>query len=842
MYIAVARSYYGPSLHAPFPIAYLMLRLGPEDFQLRPDSARDHAVRLIEATTPLAASEYLKDAFRLIVDATARWSEDGLPAMFDSALQRVADFIGETIYSKRIRLSQYSETLELFLHSGDAEVGRRIATFAVDALNASNANLTLLPECIKSLLADLDACHRYATSRRPTLTQAAILAIAAERSIPAIRFDRWPVLPENVEAPPKQQGMMQLGFGKYGKRLLETATSAVQPGIHDLLADRVAMHNLLRSNAVPVPQRDPEFTNIHTLQRAVRSAQRTGYPVVLKPRRSARGVGVTQQLRTEEELISAFADTVRHDRQLIVERYIEGLSYRLLMIGGEIIHIRRGLVGVEQSAASMNHSCALSELCLDVKKAAIRAADCFDLPVAAVDIITSDPTIPLETSGGAVVRVDAAPDLGLHLTDQESIPLYAARHFLAYLIPEGIASRIPLAAITGTKGKTTTCRMAARILAETGYTVGLACSDGVFVGSEAITRNTSSGITGALHLFSDRRVELAVVEISRGTLVQRGLGFDCAEIGVCTNVSADHIGLDGIDSVEAMARVKAVVVERALDFAIVNADCPFSLAMLQNSRAKHRCLVAPTKTRPTLDSHLAAGGLAIVLEGVSGTATITLRSGRNRESLLPVSAIPATWGGAAKHNVENAMFAATVGIAMGADLSTVRRGLSTFEASLHDSPGRINRYDGLPFMVIVDAGATGPGCRALCDFVDRLSRYQRKILVFHGLGDRRDEDLSAMAQRAARSFDLFFCWDFTPLRGRQPGEVPGLLARALESEGVHSERIRVCVGLESAFGQAAAVAGEGDLVVIVSAGWHGEIFRYLEGFKMQHRQQPCSKD
>jgi len=429
--------------------------------------------------------------------------------------------------------------------------------------------------------------------------------------------------------------------------------------------------------------------------------------------------------------------------------------------------------------------------------------------------MTSDLHRPLAEVGGAVIRVDPAPALGMHGAGKEKIPLRAAHRFLAHLFPEGRPARIPTAAITGTAGKTTTSRMVARILQETGHAAGLACSDGVYVNGELVKAGVFSGISGALQVLTDPRVEAAVLEVSRGTLAQRGLGVDRTTVSACTKVEADHLGLEGIHTLADMARLKRVVVEQATELAVLNAEDPHCLAMRPHIRARRTCLVSTDPALKPLIAHANAGGLAVVLAAVSEAPRIELWEGDQREPLLRADEIPAAWGGAARHNIQNALFASAIALGMGATRETIRRALRGFASSLADSPGRINSYDKLPFRVIIDSAGTTPGYRALCDFVDRIPAEGHRVLVFHGMGDRRDQDLRASAQRVARSFDRFICFD-TDLRGRRPGEVPELFRGVLFDEGVNPERVAVCLDRQEAILRAVGQAESGDLVVIAS--------------------------
>lgn len=826
MNLTYSRSYFGPNQHADSAAVYLAITLDAKERELLTDPDSDIWNQVDGLSSRYPESMDATGNLLRLTQVLRNSAKHGVIAMMETAVRQAAVMVGEPVSSIEVIPGHAPNSIEMVIRCADTEILRRAGIWAVKCLNFLPELSVITYEQIKNFQNDLAELRRFASSRRATPTEAAVLAAAAEREIPVIRFDRWPFAPDDAPVPSERKGLVQLGIGIHGRRLRGSATAAVPPQTHELLDDRRQAHAALRDGGIPVPERDNEFPNVNTARRAVRSARRLGFPVVLKPQCSPRGLGVSINLSSDEAVVSACHAASRYDRHLVIERQIPGELYHLLVVGGEVVAARRK--SPEPAAAiavdSVNLGAAL-------KATARRAAECFGLDVAGVDIVTPDPPGSPGTSGHAVIRVDPAPDLALHLTGEESIPLTAARRFLARLFPDGAPTRIPVAAVTGTNGKTTTCRMAARIFETAGYTTGLACSDGVYIGGDLINPGVFSGISGALQVFKDPRVELAVLEVSRGTLTRKGLGFDQATVGTCTNVDADHIGLDGIETVAAMARLKRVVVQRATKLAIVNAKDPLCLEMLPHTNAKRTCLVSTDAAREEVISNLAAGGLAVVLGAGAQGPLIEVRDGSVTKPVIPVSDIPATWDGAALHNIENAMFATAIAVGLGVEPDVIRRALASFEASLADSPGRINRYEELPFDVIVDKSATAPAYRALCDFVDRLPPHHCRFLVFHGVGDRRDSDLRAIAKRAAQSFDRYVCYDFEELRGRPAGEVPALLESALREQGVTPDRITLCTSKKEAIFQALGAAKAGDLVVI-GAGFkaYNKIFDWLDDF------------
>jgi len=827
--IHFSRAYFGPNQHRAVPAVYLAVALDSQASKILKDSSSLLSGWSTGVLQDPVAGKSGSGLERLLPLLTAA-IRTGLPALMEKAIRWMVAEIEETLDGIEIQPGADTTCLDIILDTSATEMVRRAAHLAIDFINALMAPHEGM-ESLARLQDELDALNRVAASRRPTKTQAAILAIAAERDIPVIRFDRWPFLSEDQDVPVDRRGVMQLGQGIYGQRIRETASARVPEQIYELLADRHLMHQALREAGLPVPLRDLESSNINGEGRARRGAQRLGFPVVLKPRFSARGVAVTLNISDEEQLSQAYQLARPQSRQVVIEPMVPGATYRLLVIGQDVIAAcelakKKGL-----SSPQTHRPVPLDHLDVDLRAMAVRAASCFGLAVAGVDLVTVDPSVPLRPGWGAIVRVDPAPDLDLHRAPGETLPFTVARHFLAHLFPQGSPSRIPIAAITGTDGKTTTCRMAARVLTTRGQRVGLACSDGVYVGTERIREGVFSGISGALQLFTDQRVEMAVLEVSRGTLVKKGLGFDRARVGGCTNVAADHIGLEGIETVAAMARLKARILAHTEGLAIVNADDPLSLAMLEITPARRRCLISLSPAEDLLAAHLAAGGIAVTLGDEAQGLPIILHEGTERHIVISARDIPATWQGLARHNIQNAMFATAIGLGMGIGLEQIHVGLASFAPALEDSPGRLNCYDLLPFRVILNKSTTATSAKALCDLVDRLTGHPCKILAFHGVGDRRDQDLRALARRVAASFDRFICFDFEDLRGRQAGEVPRLLAQFLVDEGVAEAHIAIIQEERPAIELALASAQADDLVVIMAMRGFRDIFQWMEEYR-----------
>jgi cyanophycin synthetase len=292
------------------------------------------------------------------------------------------------------------------------------------------------------------------------------------------------------------------------------------------------------------------------------------------------------------------------------------------------------------------------------------------------------------------------------------------------------------------------------------------------------------------------------------------MGYRRANVGACLNIAADHLGLRGVSTLEELAAVKRIVIEVAKDTAVLNADDPLCLRMADHTEASHICYVTTNPTHTLVKEHIRAGGRAAVLEeGINGHM-ITLFDKGAHLPLLWTHLIPATLEGRAMHNVQNAMFAAAMAYSMGVKLEDIRHGLRTFDTTFFQAPGRMNIFDEHPFKVVLDYGHNPAAVGAMVDLVRRLEVKGRKICVLAAPGDRRDEDMHEIARLAAGRFDHYICRRDDSLRGRAPGEVPRILAAALEANGVPRSKIQEIPDEREAIDTALRMASPGDLLLL----------------------------
>ncbi|MEP6928089.1 MAG: cyanophycin synthetase [Ginsengibacter sp.] len=404
-----------------------------------------------------------------------------------------------------------------------------------------------------------------------------------------------------------------------------------------------------------------------------------------------------------------------------------------------------------------------------------RIAKIIGLDICGIDIMASDLKTPLVENGGAVLEVNAAPGFRMHVEPSKGIARNVAEPVIDMLFPKRITGHIPIIAVTGTNGKTTTTRLTAHICKTCGYKVGFTTSDGVYIQNHLMMKGDCTGPRSAEFVLKDPTVDLAVLECARGGILKNGLAFQKCDIAIVTNVSADHIGLGGIETVEQMAKVKAVLPEtvRRNGYAILNADDDLVYAMRKNLDCKV-ALFSMDENNKRIKQHCSREGMAAVFEN----DYITIMKGTWKIRVAKVSDIPITFGGRATHNVMNTLPSVIACYLSGINLEDIKLGLQTFIPSPIQTPGRLNLFEFKNFKFLVDFAHNPAGLTLLCDFVNRLdSTY--KVGIISGTGDRRDDDIKEIGRISARNFDEIIIRQDKNMRGRTADEIVNLLVEGI---------------------------------------------------------------
>ena len=437
-----------------------------------------------------------------------------------------------------------------------------------------------------------------------------------------------------------------------------------------------------------------------------------------------------------------------------------------------------------------------------------RVAKIIGLDIAGIDIVTSDISRPLKETKGVIVEVNAAPGFRMHASPSIGLPRNIGASVLEMLFPNDAPSRIPIVAVTGTNGKTTTTRLIAHIYRQTDKIVGFTATDGIYIQEYLVEQGDNTGPYSAGAILRDPTVEVAILETARGGMLRSGLAFDSCDIGVVLNVAADHLGLGGIDTIEQMARVKSIVAEtvKADGYAILNADDPLVAAMAE----RVNCKVAYFSMNPDnqiIIEHLRRNGFAAIYEN----GYLSILEGKWTLRIEKAINIPMTMQGMAPFMIANALAGCLAAFAQGVDIELIRRGIRTFQISAEQTPGRMNLFDVGDFHVLVDYAHNAHGYEAVGDFV--CNWQGKRIGVVGGPGDRRDEDLILLGNISAQNFNHILIKEDKDFRGREPKEVADLIVKGICRED-STASYEIILDETEAINKALNLAQASDLVVI----------------------------
>lgn len=440
----------------------------------------------------------------------------------------------------------------------------------------------------------------------------------------------------------------------------------------------------------------------------------------------------------------------------------------------------------------------------------IRAAEAVGLDIAGIDICTKDISKPLRETGGVIIEVNAAPGIRMHMYPTYGKPRNAAAYIVDYLFPSEESYSIPVVSVTGTNGKTTTTRMIAHTLALKGLCVGMTTTSGVYINNKLISKGDNTGPDSARCVLMDKSVEAAVLETARGGIIRRGLGYDLADVGVITNISGDHLGIDGIETMEDLVNVKSLVAEAVKDYGcvVLNADDP--TVNIINQRVKSNIIYfSKNPDNIILKKHLQDQGFAVFLKD----NFICFGDGEKVQPIVNISDIPSTMDGKLEYNIENAMAAAAGCIGLKEDIETIAKGLKTFFLDEIQNPGRFNVYSVDNFKVVVDYGHNIGGYNAVISGLKRLDA-KRLIGVIAVPGDRKDENIVELGRISGSEFDYVYIKEDKDKRGRKEGETAAILEMGVLSSGMNSSSYRVILDEGDALQAAMENARDGDCIVV----------------------------
>ncbi|MFK3736431.1 cyanophycin synthetase [Massilia sp. TN1-12] len=770
----------------------------------------------------------------LEVAALALQAQAGCPVTFSRSTATVEPGIYQVVV-------EYSEE----------DVGRLALKLAEQLCIAAREDQPFDLEAALTQLRDLDEDVRLGPST------GSIVQAAVARGIPFRRLT--------------EGSMVQFGWGSRQRRIQAAEIDATGAIAESIAQDKELTKKLLHAAGVPVPL----GRSVSDPDDAWAAALEVGLPVVIKPKDGNQGKGVTVNVTTREQLDAGFAAASEFREDIMVEKYLPGHDYRLLVIGNKLIAAARrdpphvvgdGKHTVRQLVEEVNkdprrgsgHGTALTKIRFDdialaaltkqgldaesvpakgqrvtlrnnanlstggsatdvtddvhpdVAARCIAAAHMVGLDICGVDLVCDSVLKPIEEQHGGIVEVNAAPGLRMHISPSFGKGRAVGEAIMDTLYGPGDDGRIPVVAVTGTNGKTTTVRLIAHLLASSGLRTGMTNTDGVYIQGRRIDSGDCSGPRSARNVLMHPDVDAAVFETARGGMLREGLAFDRCQVAVVTNIGAgDHLGLNYITTLEDLAVLKRVIVQNVAPggMAVLNAADPIVAAMAENTRGDVTYF-AKDCSLPLMQKHRAAGRRIVYVDNgylvaVQGTF----------EERVALTEVPITRGGVVGFQVENTLAAVAAAWATGISWDAIRLGLKTFVGESDNAPGRFNVFDYKGATVIADYGHNPDAIQALVNAVESMPAKRRSVVI-SGAGDRRDEDIRDQTRILGRAFDDVLLYEDQCQRGRTEGEVVALLRQGL-ADATRTTHIDEIKGEFVAIDKALARLQPGDLSLIL---------------------------
>ena len=673
-----------------------------------------------------------------------------------------------------------------------------------------------------NLNADLITMRQMRERERLGPSTGSIVDEAVARDIPFIRLNG--------------ESLVQLGYGKNQVRFRATMTDRTSSIAVDLASNKDETKRMLADAAIPVAK---GMCIVHE-EEVKEVIEKVKFPLVFKPLDGNHGKGASINVKTEEEAIEAFHHAKKYSRKIIVEKFITGYDFRVLVINHRFIAaalrepahvIGDGTSTIQQLIDKENkdprrgygHENVLTEISIDkethdqlakynytldtiLKKGdqcylkgtanlstggtstdvtdimhptnifiCERISRVIGLDICGIDIMAQNLSEPLETSGGVVLEVNAAPGFRMHLAPAKGLPRNVAAPVIDMLYPPGKSCRIPIIAITGTNGKTTTTRLIAHIVKNNGYRVGFTTSDGIYVQNSMLTKGDTTGPVSAEFILKDPTVEFAVLETARGGILRSGLGFGKCDVAVVTNIQEDHMGLSDIHTLKDMANVKGVVVKsvKRNGYAVLNADNEHCVEIAKSADC-NIAYFSLNENNPVIIEHCKKGGIAAIAEN----GYITIKKGEWKFRVCKTTAVPLTFGGKVTFMVANTLAATLASYVYGFTIEDIKTNLETFIPSASQTPGRMNIFDFKEYKVLIDFAHNADGFRGIKEFLSGVdSPY--KIGIITGTGDRRDDDIRDLGRISSEMFDHIIIRQDKFLRGRKAEDIVKLLLEGI---------------------------------------------------------------
>ncbi|MBX7226582.1 MAG: cyanophycin synthetase [Chitinophagales bacterium] len=708
------------------------------------------------------------------------------------------------------------------------------------------------------LESDIKTMREMREDERLGPSTGSIVEEAASRGMPWFRLNKY--------------SLCQIGYGANQKRIQATVTSETSSIAVEIACDKEDTKYMLDKAEIPIPKGEV----IKTEEGLKDAIDYLKYPLVIKPINGNHGRGITTNIRNWEEALIAFKAAKDVSRSVIVEKFITGDDYRLLVINYKLVAAAKrtpahvigdGKSSIKQLIDEVNkdprrgygHEKVLTQIHIDKMTEEIlesknltlesvipkgemlklkdtanlstggtatdvtdmvhpynvlmaeRIARIVGLDICGIDLMCSDVSIPVNESGGAVLEVNAAPGFRMHIAPSDGLPRNVAANVIDMLFPPGANARIPIVAVTGTNGKTTTTRLIAHMAKMKGHSVGYTTSDGVYIQNMMVLKGDCTGPASAEYVLRDPTVDFAVLETARGGLLRAGLAFDQCDIGIVTNIAADHLGLKGIHTLDQLAKVKGVIPEavKPEGYAILNADDELVYKMHKDLKC-HVAYFSMDENNKHIKANMKRGGISAIYED----GYITIAKGEWKMRVTKAVNIPLTYGGRATFMIQNILPAVLTGYLKGFSLQDIKLSLETFIPSPAQTPGRLNLFNFKNFDLLLDYAHNPAGLRALQKFTDNIEATV-KVGVIAGIGDRREEDNMEIGRIASEMFDEIIIRQDRNLRGKTAEELIAMLQKGILQHDP-KKKITVIPKEEEAIEFAVKNAEKGSLLVLCS--------------------------
>jgi cyanophycin synthetase len=744
------------------------------------------------------------------------------------------------------------------------------------AFNIANALVKGEPYDVKKDIEEL----KYIRSRYGLgPSTKAIVDEAVKRNIPYRRLSRG--------------SHVVFGYGCKQKSIRATITGKTSNIGVDIASDKERTKELLSNAYIPVPS----GTLIYSAEELPGAINKIGFPVVVKPINGNHGRGITTNVINNEKALEAFHIAKTVSSAVIIEKFIEGYDYRLLLVNYKLVAaakrtpalvvgngistikelikevnkdpnrgdghekimtkikadqitrqiLRKGNYSLSailpigevlflKDTANMSTGGTSTDVTDEVHPSTVfmaeRVARILDLDICGIDVVAQDITSPLADNNGGIVEVNAAPGLRMHLYPSKGIGRNVAEPIMEMMFPKNETGRIPIIAVTGTNGKTTTTRLVAFMAMKAGYKVGYTTTEGIYINENPIHMGDCTGPISTQTILAEPSVELAVLECARGGILRSGLAFDKCNISIITNVTEDHLGLNGINNLKELAQVKSVVAKSTFDdgYSILNADDDIVYEMRNDVDCNIALFSIHPNNKRVID-HCKSGGLAAFID----KGYLVISKGEWKMRIEKIKSIPLTLNGTADCMIKNVLPAVLAGIIQGFNLETIRSALLSFIPSPELTPGRMNIFDFRDFKVMIDYAHNADGLSDLKKFIKQI-KAPRKIVLVAATGDRRDQDIRNIGKICAEIFDELIIKHDRDLRGRTADNITGLLMEGINTVG--KKKVQVISNEKEAFLYALSIATPGTFITLLA----DRVFEAIEYVKQSHLEIMAKTD